>query len=74
MKIQDIIFLAIFLTTLWLRNYQLTAFIGLFCLILAMPLFVFWIFFTAQRLVIYGAIFFILTIILCLFDIKRRMP
>lgn len=72
MKIQDIGFLIIFLAVLWTKNSRLTTLIGLFCLVLAIPLFSLWIFFTAQRLVIYAAAFFTLSIIWQISQIKQR--
>lgn len=58
MKIQDLVFVLLFLFVLWRRNSKLSIIIGLFCLLLAIPLFQFWIFFTAERLTWYAAAFF----------------
>lgn len=59
MKIQDLVFGVVFLGLLYIRkpNYFITA--GLVALILAVPLFGFWIFFTAERLTWYAAVFFL---------------
>ena len=62
MKAQDLIFLITILFIAWRRSSQLTIIIGLACLILAIPLFGFWIFFTAERLTMYAAGFFLLAI------------
>ena len=63
MKIQDILFL-IFLTFLvYKRNPKYLFLAGIFSLILSIPLFYFWVFFTAQRLVEYAAALFFLGII-----------
>jgi len=66
MKIQDLIFGIVFLLITWKRNTKLAVLAGLSCLLLAMPLFKFWVFFTAERLVRYAAGFFLITIILFL--------
>lgn len=58
MKVQDIAFVLLFLFVLWRSNERLSVIIGLFCLFLAIPLFQFWIFFTAERLTWYAAAFF----------------
>lgn len=64
MKIQDLLFLLIFLIVLWRPNPRLSIGVGIFCLLLAIPLFSFWIFFTAERLTWYAAAFFFQAIIL----------
>lgn len=63
MKIQDIIFILIFAMAAKKRKKNLTAVMGLICLIIAMPLFYFQIFFTAERLTWYGAGFILLSIV-----------
>ena len=60
MKIQDILFILLFLGILWLRRPRIALVTGLACFLLAMPLFHFWIFFTAERLTWYGAGFVLL--------------
>ena len=62
MKIQDLIFIAIFSLVIWRRNYRLALGLGLGCLVLAIPLFKFWIFFTAERLTWYAAAFILLAL------------
>ena len=64
MKLQDIIFLVIFILVLIKRNSRLSIAAGIVCLVLSIPLFAFWVFFTAQHLVWYAAAFFLLSIIL----------
>lgn len=71
MKIQDLGFLIIFLAILWTKNDRLATLTGLLCLILAIPLFSFWVFFTAQRLVMYAAAFFLLSIIFQVLKLRR---
>ncbi len=61
MKIQDIAFIIVFLAVLLKRNPTLSALIGIICLILSMPLFSLWVFFTAERLTWYSAVFFALS-------------
>lgn len=58
MKIQDIIFFGLFTLLVVSRRPRLAVIVGLFCLILSMPLFYFWVFFTAERLTWYAAAFF----------------
>lgn len=60
MKPQDILFIIGFLLILYKRNSNLSVAIGILLLILSIPLFSFWIFFTAERLVMYAAAFFLL--------------
>lgn len=67
-KIQDILFLALYIFLLFKKQPRLLVLGGLVCLLLSIPLFFFWIFFTAQRLIWYGsaliftgALFFALT-------------
>jgi len=66
MKPQDIIFLIVLILLIFQRNYKLSALAGISSLLLSIPLFYFWIFFTAQRLVMYAAGFILLSIILLL--------
>lgn len=72
MKIQDLIFLIVFLGMIYLRKPRWAVMVGLFSLVLAMPLFYFWIFFTAQRLTMYAAGFFLLDIILYMTGILKK--
>ena len=54
MKPQDIIFLISLISLLWLNKPKYLVFAALGCLVLSMPLFAFWIFFTAERLTWYA--------------------
>ncbi len=63
MKIQDIVFFAALVLLIIKHNPKIAVFCGLACLILSIPLFSFWIFFTAERLVWYAAGFFLLAVI-----------
>ena len=60
MKIQDIIFIVMLIVFLIRRKPEFFAWAGLLCLVGAIPLFIFWIFFTAQRLIMYAFIFFVI--------------
>jgi len=67
MKIQDIAFFIVLALLIFKRNPRLTVACGILCLALSIPLFSFWIFFTAERLTWYAAAFFLLAIIFYLF-------
>lgn len=60
MKFQDIFFIVIFLFLVFRRSPKLCAAVGSICLFVSIPLFAFWVFFTAQRLVYYGGAFYLL--------------
>ncbi len=62
MKPQDIVFLIVLLPLIYKRDSRLAAMIGIGSLILAIPLFATWTFFTAERLTWYAAAFFLLSI------------
>jgi len=72
MKIQDILFVLVFLGVLGLRKPKIAVITGLACFLLAMPLFHFWIFFTAERLTWYGAGFVLLAIMFFLINYNCR--
>jgi len=71
MKPQDILFIIILVALLALRKPRRLVYAGLLCLLLAMPLFYFYIFFTAERLVMYAAGFLFVAIILFWFRKKK---
>ncbi|PIR79697.1 MAG: hypothetical protein COU25_04020 [Candidatus Levybacteria bacterium CG10_big_fil_rev_8_21_14_0_10_35_13] len=66
MKLQDIAFVIVFVLVILKRNSRLSAMTGIICLVLSIPLFAAWIFFTAQHLVWYATAFFLLSIALLL--------
>ncbi|HSD98654.1 MAG TPA: hypothetical protein VLB73_03070 [Patescibacteria group bacterium] len=69
MKPQDIVFLVVILVLLLLKRFRrpkIFVISGLICIALSIPLFAFWIFFTAQHLVWYACGFFLVAIILLL--------
>lgn len=72
MKPQDILFLLILLTILWKRNPIYAVIVALLCLIISMPLFQLWVFYTAERLVMYGAGFLLLAMVLFYFEKKDK--
>lgn len=73
MKPQDIVFLIVFIALIVKRSFKLAVSLGLVCLLLAIPLFANWIFFTAQRLTYYAAAFIALAVVFILIDeIKKR--
>jgi len=70
MKIQDIIFLLLLFLLIYKRDYKQSVFMGLLSLLTSIPLFAFWIFFTAERLTWYGAGFILLSIVQLIFKKK----
>ncbi len=64
MKIQDIAFFVVLALLILKRRPKLMAACGISCLLLSIPLFSFWVFFTAERLTWYAGGFFLLAIIL----------
>ncbi|MDO8269290.1 MAG: hypothetical protein Q7T54_01300 [Candidatus Levybacteria bacterium] len=70
MKIQDLAFIALLAGLLYIRKPKLFVVTAIILLILSMPLFQFWVFFTAQRFVEYA--FFLLLIATLLFLFKKK--
>ena len=66
MKPQDILFLIVLALLLYKHKPKWFVLAGLACLVLSMPLFHFWVFFTAERLVYYAVGFFLVAIVLLL--------
>lgn len=66
MKIQDIAYIVILSVILFVRKPRLLIWFGLGSLLLAIPLFAKWVFFTAERLTWYAAGFFLLFILISL--------
>lgn len=71
MKMQDIFFLLVIFFLLWRQNPRLLVVAGLFCLSLSIPLFYFWIFFTAERLTWYAGAFFLIAVVLNVRKLKK---
>ncbi len=72
MKPQDIVFVIVFSVLLYVRNSRILTIAGLLCLILAIPLFQYWIFFTAERLVMYAAAFLFVSVLLNFTQIVKK--
>lgn len=66
MKPQDAVFFLALAVLLVLRKPRMLVIAGLGCLMLAIPLFATWTFFTAERLTWYAAAFFVTFIIISL--------
>lgn len=66
MKVQDISFFLVLALLIILRKPILFVWAGLGSLLLAIPLFALWIFFTAERLTWYAAAFFLIFILISL--------
>ena len=67
MKIQDILFIVFFIVLLGLRKKRLFILSGLLLLFLSAPLYSKWIFFTAERFILYGYYCLITGVVLILF-------
>lgn len=72
MKPQDLVFVVVLAILLIIRKPRLLVFAGLICLILAIPLFSSWVFFTAQRLTYYAAGFFLVATIYNFFNSSKK--
>lgn len=70
MKPQDILFFVIFGILLLLRRPKVAVMAGILCLLVSIPLFAKWIFFTAERLTWYAAAFFLLAILVNLYQLR----
>ncbi|HVZ66629.1 MAG TPA: hypothetical protein VG917_00010 [Patescibacteria group bacterium] len=71
MKPQDVLFILILVGLLYKRNPKYCVVAGLVSILLSLPLFGFWVFFTAERLVYYGVAFILVAIIMFLIKIRR---
>ena len=60
MKIQDVAFFVVFLGLIFFRKPKVFVYAGLISLLIAIPLFTKWVFFTAERLTWYASLFFLL--------------
>ena len=67
MKLQDLFFVVVLIFLLLLKKPRLFVWAGLASLILAIPLFARWIFFTAERLTWYAAAFLLIFLLFSLF-------
>ena len=73
MKIQDIGFLILIVLIVIGKKPLYLVYAGIVSLIIAMPLFYMWIFFSAQRLTWYAAVFFSIYIAYSIFQRKEKI-
>ncbi|MDP1721664.1 MAG: hypothetical protein Q8L37_00490 [Candidatus Gottesmanbacteria bacterium] len=66
MKPQDVGFFIVFAVLLLVRRPVFFVWVGLGCLVLAIPLFATWTFFTAERMTWYAAAYFLTFILISL--------
>ncbi|MCL5432841.1 MAG: hypothetical protein M1524_01875 [Patescibacteria group bacterium] len=72
MKIQDIFFLVILAFLIFMRNPRWATIVGVLLLVMSIPLFSFWIFFTAERLVWYAAACFLVAVLMAGINLKKE--
>lgn len=72
MKIQDILFIVLLIGLLIKHKENSFVSLGILCLLFAMPLFYFWVFFTAERLVYYGFVLILAEIILKIIKMRKE--
>jgi len=72
LKPQDLLFIAVFILLLIKRDPKIFAAAGLSCLIVSIPLFSQWVFFTAQRLVWFAFLLFSFAVILNLAKLRHN--
>lgn len=68
MKIQDVFFFIVFAFLIWKRDPRWSVVAGLISLIVAIPLFATWTFFTAEHLTWYAAAFLLLSVVFYLWQ------
>lgn len=71
-KPQDLAFLLTLVLLFIKRDPKFFAIAGLVSIILSIPLFYKWVFFTAERLVVYAFIFFLVSVLLNLFYLRHN--
>jgi hypothetical protein len=70
MKLQDVILVLIGCALLVKRDARVCFMAGLACILISIPFFASWVFFTGQRLLWYAAVYFMSGIIFSLRDMK----
>ncbi|HEX8965791.1 MAG TPA: hypothetical protein VF820_05165 [Patescibacteria group bacterium] len=70
MKIQDMLFLIVLAVLLFKHKSSWFLSAGVICLIISIPLFAKWVFFTAEHLTWYAAAFFLCAVIFAYFRVK----
>lgn len=71
-KPQDILFLIVVALLLYKKNPHYFVYAGLICLFAAIPLFSFWIFFTAERLIYYATGFLFIALVMYLVKMRNN--
>lgn len=71
LKIQDIVFIIVLIILLLIRRQKLFVLAGLLCFIIAIPLYAGWIFFTASKMVQYGAFFIFISVLYSFLTLKK---
>jgi len=72
MKPQDILFILILIILIFKKKPKWLVIAGLTCLLIAIPLFATWTFFTAERLTWYSAGFFLIAIVFSILEAKNE--
>lgn len=72
MKIQDIFFIAVLLLLFFKPRQGVFVQMGIILLVCAMPLFALWIFYTAQKFVMYAAFLFLIEILFSMYSIHKE--
>jgi len=73
MKLQDILFFIFVVIILFTRNSRLSAILGILLLVLSLPLFALWVFFTAERFTWYAGAFFFISVILTISKMRKQI-
>jgi hypothetical protein len=73
MKIQDVIFVMVFILLMLFRKERWFLYVGLACFIVAIPLFSLWIFFTADRLTWYGVAFIFVYLLIQMYLFRQKV-
>ena len=68
MKPQDVLFFIVLFALLFVKKPKAFVVAGLLCIVLSIPFFSFWVFFTAERLIWYAAGFLLVAIAFFLFQ------
>lgn len=71
-KPQDLAFFLILIVLLFKRDPKHFVIAGLASLVLSMPLFYKWVFFTAERLVLYAFVFILIAVVLNLIKLRHN--
>jgi len=72
LKPQDIAFIVVLVVLLFRKDARVFVATGIICLLLSIPLFAKYIFFTAERLTMYAFAFFLIAVVLNLVDFKHE--